>query len=369
MSKELSDMFINNKYYRWYLTIVSTSSEGSYTEQHHIIPKSMGGNNAKSNLVRLSYRKHFLAHWLLIKCTKGENKWKMSAALSRMTSRSGKRIISSWQYAIARKARSERMSQKWQQLTAEERRALVEPAQRAAASQTKEQLLDKGRRAIASQTPEQLRNRCLKGAASMTLEERTARALKSVASQTLQQLKDKARRGIESQTPEQLKERARKGVITRMLRGKVESNTKGGRWVNNGKEQRIIKSGTNIPEGWSYGPLKNQDSTIGDRISIGLKATFAADPTIIERRVEKYKITLAADPTIQARRVTSNKAALIADPTIGQRQGEAHKAVLAADPTILERRIAKYKATCAAKKALKLSAEAPSPEPPTPVPE
>lgn len=38
-----------------------------YTEQHHIIPKCMGGNNDRENLVRLTAREHFIAHRLLYK--------------------------------------------------------------------------------------------------------------------------------------------------------------------------------------------------------------------------------------------------------------------------------------------------------------
>jgi len=36
-------------------------------EKHHILPKSMGGKNIKSNLVYLSTREHFVAHMLLAK--------------------------------------------------------------------------------------------------------------------------------------------------------------------------------------------------------------------------------------------------------------------------------------------------------------
>jgi hypothetical protein len=36
-----------------------------YYESHHIIPKCMGGNNNKENKVKLTYREHFIAHWLL----------------------------------------------------------------------------------------------------------------------------------------------------------------------------------------------------------------------------------------------------------------------------------------------------------------
>ena len=36
-------------------------------EIHHIIAKCMGGSNDNSNLVKLTYREHYIAHWLLIK--------------------------------------------------------------------------------------------------------------------------------------------------------------------------------------------------------------------------------------------------------------------------------------------------------------
>ena len=42
--------------------------KGDYTvEQHHIIPRSCGGTDDKSNLVYLTCREHFIAHWLLVK--------------------------------------------------------------------------------------------------------------------------------------------------------------------------------------------------------------------------------------------------------------------------------------------------------------
>lgn len=41
-----------------------------YKELHHIIPKCMGGSNDKSNLIKLTARQHFIAHWLLYKIYK-----------------------------------------------------------------------------------------------------------------------------------------------------------------------------------------------------------------------------------------------------------------------------------------------------------
>lgn len=38
-----------------------------YIEKHHIIPKCMGGNNDENNIVHLSFREHFICHWLLCK--------------------------------------------------------------------------------------------------------------------------------------------------------------------------------------------------------------------------------------------------------------------------------------------------------------
>jgi hypothetical protein len=38
-----------------------------YTEEHHIIPRCMNGDNSKENLVRLTPEEHYLAHQLLVK--------------------------------------------------------------------------------------------------------------------------------------------------------------------------------------------------------------------------------------------------------------------------------------------------------------
>lgn len=38
-----------------------------YTEKHHVLPRCMGGSDEHSNLVRLTAREHYIAHWLLAK--------------------------------------------------------------------------------------------------------------------------------------------------------------------------------------------------------------------------------------------------------------------------------------------------------------
>lgn len=46
-------------------------------EKHHIIPKCLGGSNDKHNIVLLTPREHYLAHWLLCKIHKDKVKAKM----------------------------------------------------------------------------------------------------------------------------------------------------------------------------------------------------------------------------------------------------------------------------------------------------
>lgn len=41
--------------------------KGTYSERHHIILKSLGGTDDKSNLVRLTGREHYIVHLLLTK--------------------------------------------------------------------------------------------------------------------------------------------------------------------------------------------------------------------------------------------------------------------------------------------------------------
>lgn len=74
---------------------------GEYYERHHIVPRSMGGSDRKSNIVSLTAREHYLAHWLLYKIHRNAS---MAAAWYFMrTHSSGKRYVSS-SFEYARKA-------------------------------------------------------------------------------------------------------------------------------------------------------------------------------------------------------------------------------------------------------------------------
>ena len=86
--KGASAMYLQNKYTRWYYIIIQraqTRSITGYTERHHIIPKSLGGSNAKDNLVVLTAREHFVCHLLLTKMTEGKARRSMCYAAWQMT--------------------------------------------------------------------------------------------------------------------------------------------------------------------------------------------------------------------------------------------------------------------------------------------
>ena len=80
-------MYLQNKYTSWYNNIIQRAqsrvlSADIYTEKHHVIPKSLGGSNAKSNIVCITPREHFICHLLLTKMTTGNNLFKMKHAAS-----------------------------------------------------------------------------------------------------------------------------------------------------------------------------------------------------------------------------------------------------------------------------------------------
>jgi hypothetical protein len=67
-------MYLQNKYTNAYNNIIAKAksrelSKEIYTEDHHIIPRSLGGSNSKNNLVNLTAREHRLCHLLLPKMT------------------------------------------------------------------------------------------------------------------------------------------------------------------------------------------------------------------------------------------------------------------------------------------------------------
>jgi len=83
-------VFKDSKYTRWYNQLIEQAKvrvlpRDVYTEKHHVIPKSLGGDNSIYNLVRLTAREHFVCHWLLTKMiVETKQKYQMWNAFSCM---------------------------------------------------------------------------------------------------------------------------------------------------------------------------------------------------------------------------------------------------------------------------------------------
>lgn len=87
-------MFRPCKYTTWYNSIISkakTERKLDYSENHHIVPKSLGGSKKKDNMVRLTAKEHYICHLLLMKMvTTIRDKHKMAAAFRYMQSTKNK---------------------------------------------------------------------------------------------------------------------------------------------------------------------------------------------------------------------------------------------------------------------------------------
>lgn len=82
-------IYNNSKYTGWYDRMMTQAigrsrAQNDDTEQHHILPKSLGGTNEPANIVTLTLREHFIAHRLLMKMTTGVAHRSMCWAMHRM---------------------------------------------------------------------------------------------------------------------------------------------------------------------------------------------------------------------------------------------------------------------------------------------
>jgi hypothetical protein len=96
-----------------YINLITTRlnrvlEENTYYEKHHIIPKCWGGSNNTENIIKLTAREHYIAHWLLYRIRPTSNGtalafWKMTFPPSKhLNNRDYK--ISSRMYAEAKLA-------------------------------------------------------------------------------------------------------------------------------------------------------------------------------------------------------------------------------------------------------------------------
>lgn len=93
-------MFNNSKYTKWYYSIITNAKSRSiqgYFEEHHIIPKSLGGNNNADNLVKLTAKEHYIVHLLLpymvVDSTMRQKMWAALRCMSDLKSPTHKRHV------------------------------------------------------------------------------------------------------------------------------------------------------------------------------------------------------------------------------------------------------------------------------------
>lgn len=95
MIKNDNELTENKRWKRHYDLLIekakNTNYGDSYTEQHHIVPKCLGGSNSKNNIVRLSAREHYVAHQLLAKIYP-QHPGLISACIIMCTDKDGNRI-------------------------------------------------------------------------------------------------------------------------------------------------------------------------------------------------------------------------------------------------------------------------------------
>lgn len=95
-------MFKNNKYHTWYNNIIDRAKSrtiSGYKENHHIIPRSLGGNNTSDNIVALTAKEHYIVHLLLpymvIDPVHQRKMWGALRCMSKMVYKTHKRYVGS----------------------------------------------------------------------------------------------------------------------------------------------------------------------------------------------------------------------------------------------------------------------------------
>ena len=111
-----------NRYNR-YIDSLKGQVVSGYSEKHHILPKAFGGSDDATNLIELTARQHFVAHWILSRAHGGKMAnafWLMVHATKKNSRYDG--FVLSRVYEEARKMHSE--SQKGR-VVSEETKLLV----------------------------------------------------------------------------------------------------------------------------------------------------------------------------------------------------------------------------------------------------
>jgi hypothetical protein len=121
-------------YQRIYENIINNSKNrklNGYSEKHHIIPKSLGGDDTKNNIAILTAKEHLICHKILVKIYPGPKMVRALSMMLRKNRNQTKRIISSRDYETLRKERNRHIKgKKLEELYSEEGVSNIKKAQK-----------------------------------------------------------------------------------------------------------------------------------------------------------------------------------------------------------------------------------------------
>lgn len=98
------------KIYDDLITKAIAHPHSGYVEKHHIIPRCLGGTDEKSNLVSLSARQHFIAHWLLYKMHRTKDLAFAWRAMCMRPKNSRRQRVNSHSFSLAKEAWAREMA-------------------------------------------------------------------------------------------------------------------------------------------------------------------------------------------------------------------------------------------------------------------
>ena len=154
-------------------------------EVHHILPRSLGGDNSKSNLIVLTPRAHFIAHMMLTKCYKGKARANMIFALMKLSMSRGYWTgyeLSARRYEIVKKLYAKQLSikvkekfqdpiwkKKWHKANTKNKRCPDRNKIKAIVKEQWKQRTPEQKKALADKIRATVRQRWLEGAYSKRL--------------------------------------------------------------------------------------------------------------------------------------------------------------------------------------------------------
>ena len=89
---------------------IANKHKTGYFEKHHIIPKCLNGSDDKANLIKLTARQHFIAHYMLTKCYPDNAKIHYALFAMSWNAETNSRYLNSKHIAIAREAQAKATS-------------------------------------------------------------------------------------------------------------------------------------------------------------------------------------------------------------------------------------------------------------------